>query len=48
MSTPPPDSAPAPQPWPPPGEVAALEPGTLPTHPLRAQDCPALIAKEVG
>lgn len=28
--------------------VAALEPGTLPEHPLRAQDCEALIPKEIG
>ncbi len=46
MSTPPPN--PPAEEWPPPGEVAALEPDTLPSHPLRAQDCQALIPKEVG
>lgn len=45
MSTPPPDPPPE---WPPPGEVAALEPDTVPNHPLRAEDCEALIAKEIG
>lgn len=34
--------------WPPPGEVAALEPDTLPEHPLRAQDVAALLPKEIG
>lgn len=41
------ESDPAPE-WPPPGEQAALEPSTLPSHPLRAQDVPALIPKEIG
>lgn len=27
---------------------AALEPDTLPEHPLRAQDCEALVPKEIG
>lgn len=26
----------------------ALEPDTLPDPPLRASDCPALVAKEIG
>lgn len=25
----------------------ALEPGTLPSHPLRAQDVPALLSKDI-
>jgi len=28
--------------------AVALEPGTLPNHPLRAQDVPALLFKEIG
>lgn len=28
--------------------TVALEPDTLPEHPLRAQDCPALLPKEIG
>jgi hypothetical protein len=36
------------QEWPPPGEVAALEPDTEPNHPLRAQDVEALLPKEIG
>lgn len=47
MSTPP-DDPPEDQEWPPPGEVAALEPDTLPEHPLRAQDVAALLPKEIG
>lgn len=34
--------------WPPPGETAALEPDTLPGHPLRAADVAALLPKEIG
>jgi hypothetical protein len=45
MSSPPDENEPE---WPPLGEVAALEPDTLPTHPLRAQDCEALLPKEIG
>lgn len=45
MSTPP--EPPDPPKWPPPGETAALEPDTLPAHPLRAQDVSALLAKDV-
>jgi hypothetical protein len=45
MSSPPDENEPD---WPPPGEVVALEPDTLPTHPLRAQDCEALLPKEIG
>lgn len=44
----PPDDPPDPPIWPPPGEVAALEPDTLPEHPLRAQDVEALLPKEIG
>lgn len=47
MSTPP-DSPPSEPQWPPPGDTAALEPDTLSVHPLRADDCTALLAKEVG
>lgn len=36
------------QPYELPGTEPALEPGTLPEHPLRAQDCAALIPKEIG
>jgi hypothetical protein len=28
--------------------AVALEPGTLPEHPLRAQDVPALLPKIIG
>lgn len=31
-----------------PGTVPALEPDTLPNHPLRAQDVPALLPKEIA
>jgi hypothetical protein len=31
-----------------PGTVPALEPDTLPNHPLRAKDCEALLPKEIG
>jgi hypothetical protein len=41
----PPDPPPE---WPPPGEVVALEPDTIPNHPLRAEDCQALLPKEIG
>lgn len=44
MSVPPEE----PDPWPPPGEVVALEPDTVPNHPLRAQDVAALLDKEIG
>ncbi|WP_327066890.1 hypothetical protein [Kitasatospora sp. NBC_01302] len=47
MSTPP-DEQPDPPAWPPPGDTAALEPDTLPEHPLRAQDVAALLPKEIG
>lgn len=46
MSTPP--EPPPVEDWPPPGETAALEPDTVPVHPLRAKDCTALLAKEIG
>ena len=45
MSTPSDDDGPV---WPPPGETAALEPDTLPNHPLRAEDAEALLPKEIG
>lgn len=32
----------------PPGTVPALEPSTLPEHPLRAMDVLALLPKDVG
>lgn len=47
MSTPP-DPPPDSGQWPPPGETAALEPDTLPNHPLRAEDVAALLPKELG
>ncbi len=31
-----------------PGTEPALEPGTLPEHPLRAEDCQALLAKVIA
>lgn len=31
-----------------PGTVPALEPDTLPEHPLRAEDVTALLPKEIG
>lgn len=31
-----------------PGTVPALEPDTLPNHPLRAKDAEALLPKEIG
>jgi hypothetical protein len=46
MSAPP--EPPQDPPWPPPGEVAALEPDTIPNHPLRAEDVAALLPKEIG
>ena len=43
MSEPPPE-----EPRDLPGATPALEPSTLSEHPLRAQDCQALIWKEIG
>jgi len=48
MSSPPDPGQQPPLPWPPPGDVEALEPDTLPEHPLRAQDVAALLPKEIG
>lgn len=48
MGTPPDPPPEDPPQWPPPGEGAALEPDTLPEHPLRAQDVGALLPKEIG
>jgi hypothetical protein len=31
-----------------PDTVPALEPDTLPNHPLRAKDCEALLSAEIG
>ncbi len=31
-----------------PGTEPAYEPATLPEHPLRAQDVPALLPKDIG
>lgn len=43
MSVPPPE-----EPYQLPGTQPAWEPSTLPEHPLRAQDAPALIPKIIG
>lgn len=43
MTTPPPE-----EPYQLPGTVAALEPGDLPEHPMRAEDAEPLLAKVIA
>lgn len=42
------DPQPPADPQPLPGTTPALEPDTLPEHPLRAHDVAALLGKEIG
>lgn len=46
--TSPPDSELPEEEWPPPGDIAALEPADMPNHPLRASDAACFIAKDIG